>query len=93
MRIITLTACAFMVSSAALAQATAQDPNSMAKPELQRIQDALVKAGYDTGGTDGVWSPQSAAALNQFEANRSLPSTNGKIDHSVLSALGLNKPQ
>jgi peptidoglycan hydrolase-like protein with peptidoglycan-binding domain len=105
MRLAVLVICTMiMASSAALAQpsttappaaqpATGQDPASMPKPDLQRIQSALAKAGYDPGTTDGAWTPQSATALSQFQANRALPSTNGKVDHSVLSALGLNKPQ
>ena len=105
MRLAMLVTCAMtMASSAALAQpsttappaaqpAAGQDPTSMPKPELQRIQSALAKAGYDPGTTDGAWTPQSATALSQFQANRALPGTNGKVDHSVLSALGLNKPQ
>ena len=105
MRLAMLVTCAMiMASSAALAQPSTtappaaqptagQDPASMPKPELQRIQSALAKAGYDPGTTDGAWTPQSASALSQFQANRALPSTNGKVDHSVLSALGLNKPQ
>ena len=105
MRFAMLVACSMsMTLTAALAQpsttappaaqpAAGQDPTSMPKPELQRIQSALAKAGYDPGTTDGAWTPQSATALTQFQANRALPSTNGKVDHSVLSALGLNKAQ
>lgn len=78
---------------AAQAQPPGQDPAAMAKPDVARIQDALVKAGYDPGATDGSWTPQSTTALNLFVANRALPATNGRVDHSVLSALGLNKPQ
>jgi hypothetical protein len=73
---------------AAMAQATGQDPHTMPKQDIVRIQSALSQAGYDTT-TDGVWGSQSEAALVQFQANRALPATNGMIDHSTLSALGL----
>jgi Putative peptidoglycan binding domain len=73
---------------AAMAQATGQDPHTMPKQDIVRIQSALSQAGYDTT-TDGVWGSQSEAALVQFQANRALPATEGMIDHSTLSALGL----
>lgn len=65
-----------------------QDPHAMSKPKLERVQEALAKAGYTTP-TDGIWNDDSAAALISFQANRALPTTHGGIDGSTLSALGL----
>lgn len=75
----------------ATSQPVGEDPHTMAKPEVERVQQALVKAGYQAD-TNGVWSAGSEAALKEFQANRALPATNGRIDRSTLSALGLGKP-
>jgi N-acetyl-anhydromuramyl-L-alanine amidase AmpD len=62
----------------------------MPKTDVARVQSALVQAGYTTP-TDGIWNPQSATALTQFQGNRAIAATNGGIDGSTLSALGLNE--
>lgn len=94
MKFVTFVTFTVLASSAALAQTTppVQDPHTMSTSDIQRIQGALVNAGYLTT-VDGVWNDQSAAALNAFKTNRALPNTNGGVDHSVMSALGLNKPE
>lgn len=70
------------------AQIVGQNPHAMTKPDIEKVQEALVKAGYKTP-TDGVWTDDSTAALVSFQANRALPATHGGIDGSTLSALGL----
>ena len=105
MRLAMLITCAMtMAFSAALAQpsttappaaqpAAGQDPTSMPKPELQRIQSALAAPPKHPGTTDGAWTPQSATALSQFQANWGAAQDQWKGGSLVLSALGLNKPQ
>ena len=81
------------IAGPALAQTSApQDPQTMSKPKIQQVQQTLKQFGYDPGNVDGVWGPESAQALAQFQANRSLPATKGMIDGTTASALHLKLP-
>ena len=82
---IAVTCAMIMASSAAVAQpsrtappatqpAAGQDPTSMPKPEYSE-SNRFGESRDDPGTTDGAWTPQSATALSQFQANRALPGT------------------
>jgi hypothetical protein len=86
----TIAAVGLFVTLPALAQTTTpQDPHNMPKAQIQQVQQTLTEFGYNPGNTDGTWTPESAAALAQFQANRAVPATNGLIDQSTASALHL----
>lgn len=53
-----------------------------------RAQDALNKAGYNTGIPDGRAGAQTIGALKRFQADRHLPQS-GRFDPLTLSALGV----
>jgi putative peptidoglycan binding protein len=66
-------------------------PAVQSHPDQDRyaeIQRALVDAGYDPGGTDGVWGDASAKALQQFQQDQDLDPS-GKIDALTLIRLDL----
>jgi peptidoglycan hydrolase-like protein with peptidoglycan-binding domain len=52
------------------------------------IQQALIGKGYFQGPADGVWGPDSVAALKRFQEDQKLEAT-GKIDALSLIRLGL----
>jgi peptidoglycan hydrolase-like protein with peptidoglycan-binding domain len=41
--------------------------------EVSKLQQALVRAGYDTGGVDGDFGPTTRAALETFQREHNLP--------------------
>jgi peptidoglycan hydrolase-like protein with peptidoglycan-binding domain len=52
------------------------------------IQQALVDKGYFSGKADGLWGPDSVAALKRFQEDQKLEAT-GKINALSLIRLGL----
>lgn len=45
------------------------------KADIADVQQLLTKAGYDTGGTDGVWGARSREAAFRYERDNNLPQT------------------
>jgi peptidoglycan hydrolase-like protein with peptidoglycan-binding domain len=56
---------------------------------VQAVQQSLRSAGSYSGGVDGVWGPDSEAALQQFQTNHQLQVT-GQLNQATASALGLD---
>jgi peptidoglycan hydrolase-like protein with peptidoglycan-binding domain len=54
--------------------------------KVTQLQLALSREGFGTGHVDGVFGPQTRAALQKFQASRNLPAT-GEPDQQTLSAL------
>jgi peptidoglycan hydrolase-like protein with peptidoglycan-binding domain len=61
----------------------------MPPPAVQAVQDHLRTAGAYSGSADGVWGPDSAAALQRFQAGHQLQVT-GQLNQATASALGLD---
>jgi peptidoglycan hydrolase-like protein with peptidoglycan-binding domain len=81
----------------AAASKSARNKRVVARSRVQRqpaperyteIQQALVDKGYFSGKADGVWGPDSVAALKRFQEDQKLEAT-GKIDALSLIRLGL----
>ena len=53
------------------------------------VQQRLKQNGAYGGPTDGVWGPESAAALEQFERAHGLQVT-GQLNQATVATLGLN---
>ena len=52
--------------------------------KFQLVQNALINAGYDPGTADGVWGPQSQAAMQEFQLDNDvlptgIPTSNAYI--------------
>lgn len=56
---------------------------------VQVVQEHLRSAGAYGGAVDGVWGPDSAAALQRFQANHQLQAT-GQLNQATATALGLD---
>jgi peptidoglycan hydrolase-like protein with peptidoglycan-binding domain len=77
-----------------LPQAWAQpSPLTYAQPLSQAgvmaVQQRLKQDGAYPGQTDGVWGPDSAAALEQFQRAHGLQVT-GQLNQGTVATLGLN---
>ena len=76
---------------------SAPKKRAVARPRVQQqptparyteIQQALIAKGYFAGPADGVWGPESVAALKRFQEDQKLEAT-GKINALSLIRLGL----
>ena len=63
------------------------DSNGMRIADRVRLQERLTALGFDTGGTDGVLGPKTAAAISNYQASRGM-SVTGAATLDLLSALG-----
>jgi peptidoglycan hydrolase-like protein with peptidoglycan-binding domain len=78
-------------NQSAVAQPTA--PLAYVQPltpaAVQAVQDHLRSAGAYNGAVDGVWGPDSAAALQRFQADKQLQVT-GQLNQATVATLGLD---
>lgn len=56
---------------------------------VQAVQDRLRQAGAYTGAVDGVWGPDSEAALQRFQQSHQLQVT-GQMNQATAATLGLD---
>jgi peptidoglycan hydrolase-like protein with peptidoglycan-binding domain len=56
---------------------------------VQAVQEHLRSAGAYGGAADGVWGPDSVAALQRFQASHQLQVT-GQLNQATAAALGLD---
>lgn len=93
--LLAITATTGLLASWAPAQTPGRDAASPSRgaaelsPALIRgIQHSLMQGGYAVRSADGVWGPDTAAALGEFQRVKGLPAT-GRPDARTLSALGI----
>ena len=53
---------------------------------VESVQDDLVNLGYDPGPADGIWGPQTAAAIRAFQRDAGVPA-DGRITATLVNAL------
>lgn len=56
---------------------------------LTQVQERLRQLGAYTGRVDGVWGPDSQAALERFQQSRGLQ-VSGQLNQATAATLGLN---
>lgn len=56
---------------------------------VQAVQDRLRQAGSYGGAVDGVWGPDSAAALQQYQQAHQLQVT-GQMNQATAATLGID---
>jgi peptidoglycan hydrolase-like protein with peptidoglycan-binding domain len=56
---------------------------------VQTVQDRLRSAGAYSGAVDGVWGPDSVAALQRFQSSHQLQVT-GQLNQATVATLGLD---
>lgn len=60
----------------------------LSPPALMQVQEKLRQAGAYTGRVDGVWGPDSQAALERFQQRNGLQVTGG-LNQATAATLGL----
>lgn len=56
--------------------------------QVADMQQKLNDQGFSAGEVDGLWGPNTSAALRRYQARKSLQQT-GQLDGSTLAALGI----
>jgi peptidoglycan hydrolase-like protein with peptidoglycan-binding domain len=92
MKLLPVTAGALLLASVALAQ-TPPPQLFYAQPVPQSgvaaVQQRLKLSGLYVGPTDGIWGPESAAALEHYQRNNGLAVT-GLLNPATVAMLGLD---
>jgi len=95
MKILPIIAAGTLLAVSLCGAAIAQTPSPLAYIQpvppaaVQAVQDHLRSAGAYNGAVDGVWGPDSAAALQRFQADHQLQAT-GQLNQATATALGLD---
>ncbi|MGH7089173.1 MAG: peptidoglycan-binding protein [Stellaceae bacterium] len=63
--------------------------SALSRQTVLEIQERLWRAGDYRGASDGIWGPNTARALQQFQSRNGLTVT-GQLDSATVAALGLN---
>ncbi|HVV92318.1 MAG TPA: peptidoglycan-binding domain-containing protein [Hyphomicrobiales bacterium] len=63
-------------------------PESLSKQQIKQVQQALNQNGFQNVKPDGVWGPDTADALKQFQQKQNIQA-NGELDQQTLSALNV----
>jgi peptidoglycan hydrolase-like protein with peptidoglycan-binding domain len=63
-----------------------EQQKSLTKGQIEKIQERLKAEGVDPGPVDGVMSPQTQAALRQYQEKQGLP-VSGAADEATLRKL------
>ena len=77
-----------------LQQDTLENPEYLAESwndidyKIQRVQNALIKLGYDLDSADGLLGKRTKSAIRDFQRDNGLELT-GYLDRKTLTALGL----
>ncbi|MEM9551137.1 MAG: lytic murein transglycosylase, partial [Pseudomonadota bacterium] len=62
------------------------DATGLTQDDRKELQERLTRAGYDTGGTDGVIGPRSQGAIAAYQRNNALAAT-GRPSPELLARL------
>lgn len=63
-------------------------PSSLSEDQIKDIQRSLNQKGFDAGNVDGVWGPETQAAVRNFQEGENIQAS-GQLNHETLSALGV----
>jgi len=63
-------------------------PLQVKDDRVAQVQQKLNDQGFDAGQVDGLWGPNTSAALRRYQAKNNLQQS-GKLDPSTLAALGI----
>ncbi|HJS87409.1 MAG TPA: peptidoglycan-binding domain-containing protein [Acetobacteraceae bacterium] len=93
-----LTGCVLMAVPAMAQQNQSQEsqaiknekvtiPVQLETQQVMQLQQKLNKDGFAAGPVNGVWNPQTSAAIHNFQVQKGLQPT-GMLDQQTISALG-----
>jgi peptidoglycan hydrolase-like protein with peptidoglycan-binding domain len=95
MKVFAILGAGTLLASAVTAAAIAQTASPLAYVQpvppaaVQSVQEHLRSAGSYSGAADGVWGPDSVAALQRFQASHQLQVT-GQLNQATAATLGLD---
>jgi len=69
-----------------------QDQVQLSSSEVRSLQQELDKQGFNSGQADGVFGPETKAALEKFQKEKGMNPT-GEPNQQTLAALGVNQSQ
>ncbi len=75
------------------AKVSGVDPTALDRQQVEMVQQALDKSGFSVGRVDGVWGPETEAALQKFQQSKNMGMSDGRLDPETLSALQLDASQ
>jgi len=78
---------AWQVSAAVPSSRREVVPLRMDAGRIKNLQTMLDQQGFSAGEVDGLWGPNTAAALRRFQAAKGLQAS-GRFDQATLAALG-----
>jgi membrane-bound lytic murein transglycosylase B len=64
------------------------DAPPLSRDRIHALQEALIDAGFDPGGTDGIFGPATRGALRAWQAERDMIA-DGHPDRDLFRALGV----
>jgi peptidoglycan hydrolase-like protein with peptidoglycan-binding domain len=73
-------------------QSKTLSPEKLDKSVVMQVQKALDSKGFGPGRVDGVWGPETVAAIKEFQQKNDLK-PDGKLDRQTVAALGLSKEE
>ena len=72
----------------AAARESVPGPGELSPATIRMLQHSLIQGGYAVNAADGVWGPQTSAAVREFQRMKGLKQT-GQADAATLEALGV----
>lgn len=60
---------------------------TMSRADVVEVQQVLADAGFYRAGVDGLWGPQTAAALRSYQASNGIAAT-GRMDLATVNEMG-----
>jgi peptidoglycan hydrolase-like protein with peptidoglycan-binding domain len=68
--------------------------SQMSSSQVKELQQALKTQGFLQQGTvDGIYGPETRAAVEEFQRTHHLTANGGQVDQQTVAALGLNEQQ
>lgn len=65
------------------------NPMTLSKRQISQIQRALDKKGFNARKVDGIWGPETASALRNFQRKNDI-NAHGHLTRQTLAKLGVN---
>jgi peptidoglycan hydrolase-like protein with peptidoglycan-binding domain len=62
------------------------DPSNLSKDEVRQLQQTLDKKGFSVKKVDGVWGPNTEAALRKFQKDNNIKAS-GQLTQETISEL------
>ncbi len=79
-----------MAGTESTASAGKMKPSNLTQDQVKQVQQALSDKGQQVT-VDGVWGPNTKAALKEFQQAQGMQSAQGDLSPDVITALGIDQ--